>query len=29
MSYVVWGYVITLSTLGAYAVSLVVRARRS
>jgi hypothetical protein len=28
MSYVVWGYVVTLGTLAAYATSLVVRSRR-
>lgn len=28
MSYVVWGYVVTLGVLAAYATSLVVRARR-
>jgi hypothetical protein len=28
MSYVVWGYVITLGVLGAYAASLRARARR-
>jgi hypothetical protein len=28
VSYVVWGYVVTLTTLGAYAASLVARARR-
>jgi len=28
MSYVAWGYAITLGVLGAYAASLAVRARR-
>jgi hypothetical protein len=28
MSYVVWGYVVTLSVLAAYATSLVARSRR-
>jgi len=28
MSYVVWGYVVTLGTLAAYAASLVARSRR-
>lgn len=28
MSYVVWGYVVTLSVLGAYAASLTVRSRQ-
>jgi hypothetical protein len=28
VSYVVWGYVLTLSVLGAYAASLAVRSRR-
>jgi hypothetical protein len=27
MSYVVWGYVVTLSVLGAYALSLTLRSR--
>jgi hypothetical protein len=28
MSYVLWGYTITLGVLGAYALSLIVRTRR-
>jgi hypothetical protein len=28
MSYVLWGYAITLGVLGAYAASLIARARR-
>jgi hypothetical protein len=28
MSYILWGYVVTLGTLAAYATSLMVRSRR-